>query len=409
MNPTVKRPEVLAPAGDLDRLITAVDFGADAVYIGGKSFGMRASPANFTIDDMQAGVTYAHGKGARVYLALNTLPRNNEISQMEGYLRQLREVEIDALIITDLGVLALVKKLLPHIELHISTQMGVVNYAAATALYEMGAKRVVLARELSMEDIAQLRQNTPPDLEIEAFVHGAMCMSFSGRCLLSNYMTGRDANRGECAQPCRWKYYLMEEKRPGQYLPIYEDESGSYILNAKDMCMIEHIPRLAQAGVTSFKIEGRAKSEYYVAVVTNAYRMAVDLYAQDPQGYETPRWLVEEVQKVSHRQYTTGFYFGAPDQYYENGGYVRAVDIVAVVDRCENGRVHCIQRNKFYSGNRIEALPPKAKPISLEVGQLFDEENRPIPHTAHAMMPFYFHSALSLPRGTILRKEKDIQ
>lgn len=400
-------PEVLAPGGDLSRLKAAVNFGADAVYIGGKVFGMRATPLNFTFEQMKEGVDFAHERDVRVYLTLNTLPTNDEMRKLPEFLPQIKNTGVDAVIVTDMGVLAAVKQILPDMEMHISTQAGVVNFASATALYNMGAKRVVLARELSFDEILDIRNNTPKDLEIEAFVHGAMCMSFSGRCLLSNYIVNRDANRGECAQPCRWKYHLMEEKRPGEYYQIGEDENGSYILNAKDMCMIEHIPQLVESGISSLKIEGRAKSEYYAAVVTNAYRLAVDGYLANPVGYKTEDWLVEEVKKVSHREYTTGFYFGPPNngQCYETGGYVRKFDIVAVVDYCEDGVVYCTQRNKFLPNDTVEVLSPKSKPFELNVGELYGEDGQPIENTAHSMMKFSFKYAGDIKPGSIIRKE----
>lgn len=401
-----KLPEVLAPAGDLSRLKAAVNFGADAVYIGGKIFGMRATPLNFTFEQMKEGVEYAHKRGVKVYITLNTLPTNEEMRKLPEFLPYIKDAGIDAVIVTDMGVMAAVKDILPEMEMHISTQAGVVNYASATALYNMGAKRVVLARELNIYDIADIRANTPKDLEIEAFVHGAMCMSFSGRCLLSSYIVNRDANRGECAQPCRWRYHLVEEKRPGEYYQIGEDEFGSYILNAKDMCMIEHIPELVKAGISSFKIEGRAKSEYYAAVITNAYRLAMDAYGQNPEDYRVEDWLVEEVKKVSHREYTTGFYFGTPDngQCYETGGYVRKYDIVAVVDYCEDGVVYCTQRNKFFPMDTVEILSPKSKPYEINVGDLYDENGEKIEHTAHSMMKFSFKYQGDIAKGSIIRK-----
>ena len=274
------RPELLAPAGDMERLQAALDFGADAVYLAGQMFGMRTAPSNFTREQLQEAVALAHARGVRVYLTCNTVPRNQEIDLLPDYLAFVQNVGVDALIVTDLGAMDLAKRYAPKVELHVSTQAGIANYAAANAFYQLGAKRVVLARETTLEEIAEIRAKTPKDLEIEAFVHGAMCMSFSGRCLLSNYMAGRDANRGACAQPCRWKYALVEEKRPGQYMPIYQDGEGSYILNSKDMCMVRHLPELLRAGVTSLKIEGRAKSAYYVAVTTNAYRWALDELAR---------------------------------------------------------------------------------------------------------------------------------
>ncbi len=306
--------ELLAPAGDSERLDAAIRFGADAVYLGGKSFGMRATPQNFNDEELKAAVTEARANGVRVYLTCNTVPGNDEIEAIGDFMRYAASAQVDALIVADIGLLMMAKRIVPEMEIHISTQAGVMNYLTATELYKLGASRVVLARELSIGDIAKLRDKTPPELEIEVFVHGAMCMSFSGRCVISNYLTGRDANRGECAQPCRWGYHLMEEKRPGQFFPVFEDEKGSYILNAKDLCTIDFIDKLAEAGVTSLKIEGRAKSAYYVAVVTNAYRMAVDLYLKDPSGYTLPVWVKEELGRVSHREYSTGFYFGRPEE-----------------------------------------------------------------------------------------------
>ena len=304
--------EVLAPAGDEERLTAALNYGADAVYLGRKQFGMRASPMNFDFEQLVKAVEAAHEKSVKVYLTCNTLPRNNELPFFEQFVKEAVDAKVDALIVADIGLLMLIKRYAPDMEIHISTQTGIVNYATARELYNLGAKRIVLARELCLDEIAEIRAKTSPDLDIECFVHGAMCVSFSGTCLLSQYLVNRDANRGECAQPCRWGYHLMEEKRPGQYFPIYEDEKGTYILNAKDMCMIEHIDKLAEAGVTSLKIEGRAKSAYYVTVVTNAYRMAVDEYMRDPYNFKLPDWIRDEVYKVSHRQYRNGLFSGTP-------------------------------------------------------------------------------------------------
>ena len=402
-------PEVLAPVGDFERLKMALLYGADAVYLGSTEYGMRSASANFDMDSLRKAVEMAHQKGVRVYLTCNTLPRNEEIDRMEGFLREAAATGVDAFIVTDLGVLSLVKKAAPQVDIHISTQNGVVNWLAASELYRMGAKRVVLARELSLEEIRQIREKTPPGLELEVFVHGAMCMSFSGRCVLSNYMTGRDANRGQCAQPCRWNYALVEEKRPGQYFPVFEDESGTYILNAKDLCMLSYIKQLVEAGVTSLKIEGRAKSSYYVGVVTNAYRMAVDGYLKDPEHWTLPGWLMDEVRKVSHRDYSTGFYFGRPEQgqRYEGAGYIRICDIVALVDRVEDGKVWCTQKNKFVEGDTLELLQPGQKPVSFVIGQMTDGEGTPITDTRHPAMAFSFPAGL-LPQqpveGSIIRK-----
>lgn len=409
MAQNIIKPEVLAPAGDLSRLKAAVDFGADAVYIGGKEFSMRSAPMNFDKYDMLAGVKYAHEHGAKVYLTCNTLPKCEEVERMPEYFEFVKNSGIDAVIANDIGVLSLIKKHMPNMEIHISTQAGIVNHVTASEFYKMGAKRVVLARELPFEEIKYIREHTPKDLEIECFVHGAMCVSFSGRCLLSSYIIGRDANRGECAQPCRWNYSLVEEKRPGEHYPIIEDEKGTYILNAKDMCMVEHIHDLVEAGITSLKIEGRAKSDYYVSVVTNAYRMAVDDYLKNPSAeWKCPEWITREVTMVSHRRYCTGFYYGPIQngQYYETGGYVRNADVVAVVDSWKNGVAYCTQRNKFLSGDTVELLQPKSEPITLTINSMKNELGEPIENTAHAMMKFSFNCETPLKQGTIVRKEK---
>lgn len=398
--------ELLSPAGDPERLDSALRFGAGAVYLAGREFGMRAGPANFSNEELKKACLFAHEKGAKVYVTCNTLPRNGEIERLPGFLEAVEDAGADGLIVTDLGVLALAKRYAPRTEVHISTQAGIVNYQTARAFYELGAKRVVLARELSLEEVAQIREKTPPELEIEVFVHGAMCMSVSGRCLISNYLVDRDANRGECAQPCRWGYHLVEEKRPGQYYPVFEDEAGSYILNAKDLCMIEYIDKLAKAGVTSLKIEGRAKSAYYVAVVTNAYRCAVDQFWNDPEHFNLEPWLLEEVKKVSHRRYSTGFYFGKPDQYYENGGYLREYDVVAVVDACENGWMYATQKNKLSIGEKVEILSPRAKPVVMKIESLFDDEGNPVDSTPHPHMRFRIQTEVVVPPGSMIRKAR---
>ena len=403
----MRKLEVLAPAGDEERFNSAINYGADAVYLGRKQFGMRSSPLNFDFEQLVKAVEKAHSKNVKVYLTCNTLPRNNEIPQFEQFVREAVTAKVDALIVADIGLLALIKKYAPDMEIHISTQTGVVNYVTARELYNMGAKRIVLARELSLDEISEIRAKTSPDMEIETFVHGAMCVSFSGRCLLSQYLVNRDANRGECAQPCRWGYHLVEEKRPNQFFPIFEDEKGTYILNAKDMCMIEHIDKLAQAGVDSLKIEGRAKSAYYVTVVTNAYRMAVDEYYKNPDNFVLPDWIRDEVYKVSHRKYCNGFFFGTPDdsQYYENSGYIRNYDVVAVVEKCKNGIVYCTQRNKFFAGDNVELLSPSKKPVVLTLDTLYDEKGNEIQTANHAMMNFSFKSEQTFPQGPVIRKE----
>lgn len=400
--------EVLAPAGDFERFTAAMDYGADAVYLGAKKFGMRASPDNFDFDELKIAVQTAHGMGKKVYLTCNTLPRNNEISGFREFIESASDCNVDAVIVADIGVLSLVKKYAPDMEIHMSTQTGIVNYVTANELYNMGAKRVVLARELSIDEIAEIRSRCPEDMEIEVFVHGAMCVSFSGRCLLSSYLVNRDANRGECAQPCRWGYHLMEEKRDGEFYPVFEDERGTYILNAKDLCMIDHIEKLAQAGVTSLKIEGRAKSAYYVSVVTNAYRMAVDWFSNNPEK-PLPQWIHDEVFKVSHRKYCTGFFFGHPKdcQYYETGGYIRNYDVVAVIEGCAGGVAYATQRNRFFSGDTVEILFPGKEPVRMELNELFNENGDKIETANHAMMKFHFPCTIDFPRNSIIRKELD--
>ncbi|MBC8545920.1 U32 family peptidase [Clostridiaceae bacterium NSJ-31] len=402
-------PEVLAPAGDRERLEAAVLFGADAVYLGGQEFGMRSSPANFTPEQLKSAVEHAHRHGVRVYLTCNTVPTNEEMERLPAYLRDAAACGIDALIVSDIGVLMTAKRVVPELEIHISTQAGVVNYVTAGELHRMGARRIVLARELPLDSIRRIREHLPDEVELECFVHGAMCMSFSGRCLLSNYMVGRDANRGECAQPCRWGYYLMEEKRPGEYYPVYEDERGSYILNAKDLCMIEHIDKLAGVGVNSLKIEGRAKSAYYVAVVTNAYRNAVDQYRRHPDSFRLEPWILEETFKVSHREYSTGFYFGQPEnaQCYQDGGYVRTCDVVATVDSWRDGMLEVIQRNRFFPGDQLEALPPRSRPVPFVAERILNEAGETVQSACHPMERLRIPSERPFPVGTILRKQKE--
>lgn len=397
--------EVLSPVGDTERFNAALKYGADAVYLGRKSFGMRSSPMNFDYEQLISAVNKAHEKGVKVYLTCNTLPRNNEIPEFQQFIEEAVSAKVDAVIVADIGLMALVKKFAPDMEIHMSTQTGIVNYVTATELYNMGAKRVVLARELSLEEIAEIRVKSPKDMEIEVFVHGAMCVSFSGRCLLSQYLVNRDANRGECAQPCRWSYHLMEEKRTDQFFPVFEDENGTYILNAKDLCMIDHIDKLAEAGVSSLKIEGRAKSAYYVAVITNAYRMAVDEYYKNPNNFKLSDWIHDEVFKVSHRKYCTGFFFGHPKdcQYYETGGYIRNYDVVAVVEKCENGIVYCTQRNKFMAGDTVEVVSPSQKPIEITIDELFDENGNSIETANHAMMNFSFKCDVNFIPESVIR------
>ncbi len=401
-----KSVELLSPVGDMERLGAAIDFGADAVYLAGQEFGMRAAPTNFGAQELCTAVQTAHNNGVRVYLTCNTVPHNDELSRLPGFLEAARDAGVDAFIISDFGVMEMAKKYAPDVDIHISTQAGVANYASANALYHLGASRVVLARELSLEEIAEIRAKTPPELEIECFVHGAMCVSFSGRCLLSSYLTRRDANRGDCAQPCRWEYALMESKRQGQYMPVFEDQSGTYILNSKDMCMIGYVPELVKAGITSLKIEGRAKSAYYVAVTTNAYRSAIDEYLDNPQSKVSP-WIVEEVNKISHREYSTGFYFGTePGQVYSNGGYVRDYDVIAVCEGYENGIATLTQRNRFFRGDTADVLEPGRRPYLVRLDDISDAYGNPINAAPHAVMTVFLKTDRPIAKGAILRKER---
>ncbi len=383
----------------------ALHYGADAVYLAGEEFGMRAAAGNFDNGSMASAITLCHNKGKKVYVTCNTLPREDELYRLPEYLMFLNDAGVDALIVADLGVIALAKKYAPEVQLHVSTQLGIVNSETCKMLYDMGAKRAVLARELSLEEIRVLRKNIPEDMELEAFVHGAMCVSFSGRCLLSNYMANRDANRGECAQPCRWKYHLVEEKRPGEYFEISED-SGTYILNSNDMCMIEHLPELIEAGITSFKIEGRMKSAYYAAAVTNAYRNALDAAIN-----QTPlnKVWIDEVEKISHRTYSTGFYFGAPGQYYSHNDsiYFATADVCAVVESCdENGNAVLTQRNKFTVGDTLELLTNDSEPISFTVGEIRNGNNESIGSTPHPMMELKMQLPRSCAPLSLLRRPK---
>lgn len=402
----MKKPELLSPAGDLTRLRYAVWYGADAVYVGGESFGMRSAPKNFTVEQLAEGAAFAHRYGRRVYLTLNTTPTNEEMARLPDYLRRVRETGVDAFIIADLGVLEFAKRFAPEIEVHLSTQAGIANYAAACAAFGLGAKRVVLARELSLQDIAVIRDNTPDELELEAFVHGAMCMSVSGRCLLSHYLTGRSANRGECTQPCRWKWHLSEEHRPGQQFDIGEDEDGSYILNANDLCAAPFLQLVAEAGVDSMKIEGRAKTFYYVASTTAAYRRALDAYLADPQNYACPEEVLEELTRTSHRHYSTGFYFGRDGavQDTRTGGYVREWEVTAVVEQWEDGVAQCSQRGKFTLGETLEALTPAGDVVTFTPEAIWDDAGCEIASTPHAEMAFSVPCDVPLPVHSILRR-----
>ncbi len=384
----------------------AVLYGADAVYLAGTDFGMRAFAGNFTPEQLPKAVQYAHDHGVSVHVTVNTMPRNDEIAQLPAYLEQLNDAKVDALILADLGAFTLAGKYAPNCARHVSTQQSIANYECAKAWYDLGATRVVLARELDLQQIRTIREKTPKELEIETFGHGAMCVSYSGRCLLSNYMTGRDSNRGACAQPCRYQYALMEEKRPGEYFPVYEDEKGTYILNSKDMCMIDHIDKLRDAGVDCIKIEGRAKSAYYSAVVTGAYRHAIDdIYAGRPVD---PVWR-DEVDHVSHRIYSTGFYFGQPGQYTENSRYIRQWQVCAIVKSCdENGLALCSLRNKFSAGDTLEVVGPDTKPFGFTVDKMSDTEGKSLQEPRTPQMEFTIQLPQAVPCFSILRKCVDL-
>ena len=394
--------EVLAPAGDMERLRMAVAYGADAVYLAGTDFGMRAFAGNFTPDELKEAVALCHSRGVKVHVTCNTMPRNDEVARLPEWLERIADAGVDAVIVADLGVFQMAGRYAPKVKRHISTQAGVTNYAVASAWHDLGADRVILARELSLQEVAELRAKTPKSLEIEAFVHGAMCVSYSGRCLLSNYMTGRDAQRGACAQPCRYKYALMEEKRPGEYFPIFEENGESFIMNSRDMCMIDHIPELLEAGVDSVKIEGRAKSAYYAAVITSAYRHAVD--AAERGEELSPVWR-NEVEKVSHRHYSTGFWFGQPGQFTEDARYIRDYQVCAVVESCTpDGRAVCALRNKFHVGEELELIGPGLEPVTFTVPPMTDLEGAPLAEPRTPQMRFHLPLPQMVPPLSLLRR-----
>lgn len=402
----MKKIELLSPAGDMERLKMAVLYGADAVYLAGTDFGMRSFAGNFSPEELPKAVEFAHSRGVKVHVTVNTMPRNNEVCDLPAYLERLQDAQVDALILADLGAFTLAGKYAPKCQRHISTQQSIANYECAKAWYDLGAQRVVLARELSLQEIIEIRQKTPKELEIETFGHGAMCVSYSGRCLLSNYMTGRDSNRGACAQPCRYQYTLMEEKRPGEYFPVFEDEKGTYILNSRDMCTIDHLQELTDAGIDCIKIEGRAKSAYYAAIVTGAYRHVIDdLAAGKPVD---PVWR-DEVDKVSHRIYSTGFYFGHPGQYTENSRYIREYQVAAIVESCDkNGVALCSLRNKFAAGDILEAVGPDLRPFPFTVPVMEDMDGNALEEPRKPEMRFKLRLPMAVPDFTILRKSVDL-
>ena len=402
----MKKLELLSPAGDMEQLNMSILYGADAVYLAGTSFGMRSFAGNFSPEALPKAVKFAHDHGVHVHVTVNTMPRNDEVAQLPAYLEQLDEAGVDALILADLGAFTLAGKYAPHCQRHVSTQQSIANYECAQAWFDLGAQRVVLARELSLEEIRGIRQKVSQDLEIETFGHGAMCVSYSGRCLLSNYMTGRDSNRGACAQPCRYQYALMEEKRPGEYFPVFEDEKGTYIMNSRDMCMIDHLDDLMDAGVDCIKLEGRAKSAYYAAIVTGAYRHCIDAVANG-QPLD-PVWR-NEVDHISHRIYSTGFYYGQPGQYTKTSRYIRQWQIVAMVESCdERGLAKCSLRNKFRKGDILECVGPDTRPFEVIPEEMETPEGAPLEEPRTPQMEFYLRLPKQVPAYSILRRSVEL-
>ena len=405
-------PELLIPASSLEVLKTAVIFGADAVYIGGEAFGLRAKAKNFSMEDMKEGIQFAHEHNVRVYVTANILAHNGDLPGVEEYFKELKEIGPDALIISDPGVFMIAKRVCPEIEVHISTQANNTNYGTYRFWHELGAKRVVSARELSMKEIKEIRSNIPDDLEIETFVHGAMCISYSGRCLLSNYFTGRDANQGACTHPCRWKYAVMEESRPGEYLPVYENERGTYIFNSKDLCMIGHIPDLIDAGIDSFKIEGRMKTALYVATVARTYRKAIDDYLKDPVLYEKNMpWYLDQISNCTYRQFTTGFFYGKPDseaQIYDSNTYVKEYTYLGIVGGSNaEGLYRIEQRNKFSVGETIEIMKPNGDNIKAKVLRIVNEEGGEQESAPHPKQVLYIDLGVPMEQYDILRRKED--
>jgi putative protease len=404
------KPELLAPAGNLEKLKNAINFGADAVYLGGSKLNLRAFADNFGNEELMEGIKYAHERGKKVYVTLNVFPHNEDLEGLEEYLIELYNLNVDAVIVSDPGIIMTAREVVPELELHLSTQANNVNWKSAIFWHKQGIKRIVLARELSLEQIKEIRSKLPESCELEAFVHGSMCMSYSGRCLLSNYMTGRDANRGECAQPCRYKYHLMEEKRPGEYFPVYEDEKGTYIMNSKDLCMIQHIPELVKSGITSFKIEGRMKSSFYVASVVKSYRQAIDAYFENPDGYSYNEKWMTNLMMASHREFHTGFYFGEKNkQVYSSSSYIRTHDIVGIVKDYDSE--NCIatieQRNKVFDGDIVQILRPVGENFEIALEDMRDMDGNRIEATPQAQMIYTIKAKAALKRDDILIKGKE--
>lgn len=405
--------ELLAPAGDLERLKIAVIYGADAVYLGGQIFGMRAAAKNFTLGDLKEGIDFAHRYGVRVYITANIIPHNIDLQDLPEYLIEIERLGVDAIIVSDPGTFSIVREIIPTMEIHISTQANNTNYKTVAFWHDLGAKRIVLSRELSFNEIREIREKISDTVELESFVHGAMCISYSGRCLLSNYMIGRDANRGECAHACRWNYHLVEEKRPGEYMPIFEDEKGSYIMNSKDLCMIEHIPELIESGINSLKIEGRMKTTFYVATVIRAYRMAINEYYKDPRNWSfKPEWM-EEIRKASHRDFTSGFYFAKPDHndhIYEKNSYVRKYSFIGIVKKYDDKtKIATIeQRNRFFVGDDIEIMGPSDDIIKMSIKEMWDKDNNKIEVAPHPQQIVRMIINEKVKPYYILRKQREI-
>lgn len=407
----MRQVELLVPASSLEVLKEAVIFGADAVYIGGDVFGLRAKAKNFSLDEMREGVGFAHERDVKVYVTANILAHNKDLELAYEYFEELKSIGVDALIISDPGVFEIAKEVWPEVEIHISTQANNTNYGTYNFWHKLGAKRVVSARELSLDEIRQLREHIPDDLEIETFIHGAMCISYSGRCLLSNYFTGRDANQGECTHPCRWKYHIMEEERPGEYLPVYENERGTYIFNSKDLCMIEHIPELIEAGIDSFKIEGRMKTALYVATVARTYRKAIDDYLEDPKLYEKNMpWYIDQISNCTYRQFTTGFFFGKPTheaQIYDNNTYIKEYTYLGIIGECKDGLYSIEQKNKFSVGEKIEVMKPNGDNIEVEVLRIVNEKGVDIDSAPHPKEMLWIDLGIELDRYDIIRRKED--
>lgn len=408
----MKKIELLAPAGDLEKLKMAILYGADAVYLGGEAFGLRKASKNFSIDQIEEGIKFAHEKGKKVYVTLNIVPHNKDLQGLEEYVTALSNIKVDAVIVADPGMFMIIKRTLPDMEIHISTQASVTNYETIMFWYNLGARRIVLARELSFKEVEEITSKIPEDLDIEAFVHGAMCMSYSGRCLMSNYMTGRDANMGDCAQPCRYKYAVVEEKRPGEYFPVEEHEDGTFIFNSKDLCMIEYIPELIKSGIFSFKIEGRVKSSYYVATVIRAYRLAIDEYYKDPENFIYKDKYLDEIKKVSHRDFTTGFYFDKPTQeaqVYTTSSYIRGYDFVGMVlDYNKETKLATIeQRNRLFIGDEIEVFGPGKEHFTQKIEKMWNEEDKEIDVAPHAQQIIKIKMDEEVERFHLIRKERE--